>query len=78
MLQTSFLKTKKGHTFVQPFFKTNPGTNPLWVSDEVFIITSGVPKGMDRYVPNIEDISLFPNHLFVNIRKSVCKHNMLG
>ena len=37
----------------------------------------GVPKGMDRYVPNIEDIILFAETIFVNIRKNICKHSML-
>ena len=38
----------------------------------------GVPKGMDRYVPNIEDIILFAKIKKVNIRKNICKDNMLG
>jgi len=33
---------------------------------------------MDRYVPNIEDIILFGEIEFVNIRENICKDNMLG
>lgn len=35
------------------------------------------PKEMDRYVLNIEDIILFTTIYFVNIRKNICKDNML-
>jgi hypothetical protein len=38
----------------------------------------GVPKGMDRYVPNIENIILFCKTEFVNIRKNICKDSGLG
>ena len=46
-VQFCLWKTKKGRTFMQPFFKTNP----LWVSGEVFIITSwnhlASPRGFE-------------------------------
>lgn len=33
---------------------------------------------MDRYVSNIKNIILFAETAFVNIRKNICKHNMLS
>jgi hypothetical protein len=43
----------------------------------LFFEIFGVPKGMDRYVPNIEDIILFGESGFVNIRKNICNDGML-
>lgn len=40
MLQTPFLKRKKAAFSCSLFSKLTPGANPLWVSGEVFIITS--------------------------------------
>ena len=46
-----FLTTKKGRIAMQPFSKLPPGANPLWVSGEVFVITSwnqlASPRGFE-------------------------------
>lgn len=42
------------------------------------MIFIGVPKGMDRCVPNIEDIILFAETVFVDIWKNIYKHTMLS